>query len=94
MGLGVVCVRDGCLGEVFECLAEPELVGDGPSDNRARAEMHPSMSQSNAVLGSRSEPLSKRGMCVTKVMDSGRTDGGYVWGNACGRLMVPNGEGL
>jgi len=46
IGLGFELVRlwDGGLVSVFESLREPWLGGDGPSDNRANAAMHPSMS--------------------------------------------------
>ena len=70
-----VRVRDRDLVSVFEGLREPWLGGGDPSDNRASATMHPSMSQSEGVFGSRVDPVN-RGRWVTKEVGTGRTGGG------------------
>ena len=71
-----VCVRERCLDAVFGGLHGPWLGGGGPSDNRESASMHAPRSLSDISLGSRLDPLSNRGICVTNEIGSGRTGGG------------------
>ena len=97
VGLGFELVRlwDRGFVSVFESLRGPWLGGGDPSDNRANAAMHPSMSQSDVVFGSRLDDLINKGMWVTKELGGpGRTGERYARGNACGGLVVLNGQGF
>ena len=96
IGLGFELVRlwDRDFETVFEGLRGPWLSGGDPSDSRANAAMHPSMSQSDIVFDSRLDDLVNRGMWVTKEIGPGGTRVGYARGNACGGLMVPKGQGF
>ena len=78
---------------VFEGLSGSWLAGD-PSDNRARAAIHSSMSQSDAVFVSRLGDLVNKVTWVTKELGPGRTGERYARGNACGGLVVLNGQGF
>jgi len=77
-GLRFELVRlwDRGFASVFEGLRGHWLGGGDPSDNRASAAMHSSISQSDAAFGSRLGDLVNRGMWVTKEMRAGRTGGG------------------
>ena len=92
LGFDLVRLWDRGFVSVFESLRGPWLGGGDPSDNRANAAMHPSMSQSDVVLGSRLSDLVNRGMWVTKELGPGRTGERYARGNACGGLVVLNGQ--
>ena len=96
VGLRFELVRlwDRGFGSIFEGLCEPWLGGGDSSDNRASSAIHPSMSQSDVDFGSRLDDLVNRGMWVTKEVVSGRTGERYTRGNACGGLVVLNGQGL